>query len=59
MAKRMNARDQFEKIAAEAVSQAEAVKCPFDVFVEGLREIEVTVRERRYMAEDEQKQRGE
>lgn len=45
--------DPFEKIAADAVREAERVKCPFSVFVEGLRTIGSEIRERLRTAEDE------
>jgi len=44
---------EFEKIAQEVVRKAEAVKCPFRDFVEGLRSILIDVRERLEIAEDE------
>ena len=45
--------EQFEAIAEEAIIKAEGVKCSMDRFVEGLRDIEIAIRERRAMSEDE------
>lgn len=45
--------EEFEAIAREAIESAEAVKCDFSDFVEGLKSIEIEIRERRSMAEEE------
>lgn len=43
----------FEKIAAEAISKAEQVKCALPMFVQGLREIRDAIDERLQLAKDE------
>ena len=43
----------FTEIAQHAISEAEGIKCPFPVFVEGLRSMLIDIRERLDMAEDE------
>lgn len=48
-----NLEEKFEEIAQEAIKEAERVKCTFADFVQGLRDIEGTVRERRQAAEEE------
>lgn len=45
--------DEFEKIAADAIRRAEAVKCSFEAFVRGLRSILIDVKERLDLAESE------
>lgn len=44
---------KFEKIAREAIEKAEKINCPFDKFVEGLRDMLIALRERLDIAEDE------
>lgn len=44
---------RFEEIADTVISDMEAVSCSFADFVEGLRGLEVQVRDRRIGAEDE------
>lgn len=39
--------EQWEEIARDAISEAEKVKCPIEDFLEGLRQIEIAIRERR------------
>lgn len=43
----------FERIAAEAIRQAESVDCSLTTFVIGLRDIELAIEERRNHAERE------
>lgn len=58
--KTLSPEDEFAAIGEEAVRKAEQIKCPFEAFVEGLRDIESEIRSRRVLAEDElEKQRGE
>jgi hypothetical protein len=58
----MNAKQieqEFEKIAEEAISKAEHVDCSFARFIDGLKDIETTIRDRREMAQHEQDRREE
>lgn len=58
--KTLSPEDEFTAIGEEAVRRAEQVKCSFEAFVDGLRDIESEIRSRRVLAEDElEKQRGE
>lgn len=43
----------FDAIAQEAILAASRVECSKEAFCEGLKDIEVTVRERREMMEEE------
>ena len=47
--------EAFERLGEKLISDAEAVKCEFAEFVEGLKDIESTVRDRRVFAEEELK----
>lgn len=48
----------WEKIAEETLSKAEVVDCSLADFAEGLKDIELAVRHRREMAEDELEKSG-
>lgn len=45
----------FQKIARDAIKQAEGVVCPFATFVEGLEEMQRIIKERLELARDELK----
>lgn len=45
--------EAFERIAEEAISAAEQVSCSMERFVEGLKDIEIAIRDRRHVSEDE------
>lgn len=49
----MTPAEQFEKLAEELVSRAEAVRCDFSDFVDGLEEIASALKVRIEMARDE------
>jgi hypothetical protein len=52
----MTHAERFEKIASEAIIEAEAVKCSSLDFVAGLRSIMISIRERLEQAESESKE---
>lgn len=45
--------DRFERIAADAISEAEDVDCSLETFAEGLHDMEIAIRERRELADAE------
>lgn len=49
----MTTEEQFEEIAEDAIKRAEAVGCGFSEFVDGLRAIQSSVKERADLAQDE------
>lgn len=44
---------EWERIAEEAISQCESVKCSLREFAEGLHDVEIALRDRRELAESE------
>lgn len=53
MDKHERAAKEFEKLGEKLIKDAEAIKCDIEDFVEGLRDIEIQVRERREMEIEE------
>lgn len=45
----MNLEEEWERIAQEAISEAEKVECPIEDFLEGLKDIATTILDRRSM----------
>lgn len=51
--KKLSPEEQFQELAESVVADAEAIKCPFEDFVEGLEAIQEAVRDRLNMARRE------
>jgi hypothetical protein len=50
--------EHWDRIVTETIKQAEAVDCALEDYADGLREIEIQIRDKRHMVEDELEKRS-